>query len=203
MTSIVTKRNFSGRTVLGRTMHGGPLRTAALAVAVVAVVAFAAAGWFGVSWYRAAHDKSLALGMDRDAVLRDAQLATLTLNTLDYRRVQDGLTLWEQSAAGSLLTQLKANRVTYVKAITDSMTTSTAEVLDAAVAALDERSGTAQVFVGVDVTSQSEQGDPSCVHRRARLDMIRAGNAWKAGALDPVGDAYSEAGPCAPAPSPK
>jgi Mce-associated membrane protein len=203
MTSIATKRNFPGRTVLGLTTHGGPLRTAALVVAVVAVVAFAAAGWFGVSWYRAAHDKSLALGMDRDAVLRDAQLATFTLNTLDYRRVQDGLTLWEQSAAGPLLTQLKTNRATYVKAITDSMTTSTAKVLDAAVAALDERSGTAQVFVGVDVTSQSEQGDPSCVHRRARLDMIRAGNAWKAGALDPVGDAYSEAGPCAPAPSPK
>ncbi len=203
MTSIAAKRNFLRRMAPGRDFPGGPLRTATLTVAVVAVVAFAAAGWFGVSWYRAAHDETLALGMDRDAVLRDAQLATLTLNTLDYRRVQDGLTLWEQSAAGSLLTQLKANRATYAKAITDSTTISTAKVLDAAVASLDERSGTAQVFVGVDVTSQSDQGDPSCVHRRARLDMIRAGNAWKAGGLDPVGDAYSEPGPCPPASSPK
>ena len=70
---------------------------------MVAVVAFAATGWFGVSWYRAAHGKSLAVGVDRDAVLADAQRAMVTLNTLDYRRVQDGLTLWEQSTTGSLL----------------------------------------------------------------------------------------------------
>jgi Mce-associated membrane protein len=116
--------------------------------------------------------------------------------------VQDGLTLWEQSAAGPLLTQLRANRNTYARAITDSTTISIARVLDAAVASLDERAGTAQVFVGVDVTSQSEQGDPSCAHRRVRLEMIRAGNAWKVGTLAPVGDAYSEPGPCPPATSP-
>lgn len=198
MTSIATTRACAGRTFLG-----GPLRTATLVVAVVAVVAFAAAGWFGVSWYWAAHDKSLARGMDRDAVLRDAQRDTLNLNTLDYRQVQDGLTLWEQSAAGSLLTQLRANRNTYARAITDSATISTARVLDAAVASLDERSGTAQVLVGVDVTSQSEHGDPSCTHRRVRLEMIRTGDAWKVGTLAPVGDAYSEPGPCPPASSPK
>ncbi|MBV8542151.1 MAG: hypothetical protein JO364_04770 [Pseudonocardiales bacterium] len=198
MTSIATTRTFTARAFLG-----GPLRTATLVVAVVAVVAFTAAGWFGVSWYWAAHDKSLVLGMDRDAVLRDAQRATLTLDTLDYRRVQDGLTLWEQAAAGPLLTQLRANRNTYARAITDSATISIAQVLDAAVASLDERSGIAQVLVGVDVTSQSEQGDPSCTHRRVRLEMIRGVDAWKAGALAPVGDAYSEPGPCPPASSPK
>ncbi|MGH3720569.1 MAG: hypothetical protein ACRDRI_17320 [Pseudonocardiaceae bacterium] len=198
MTSIATTRTGTERAFLG-----GPLRAATLVVAMVAVVTFTAAGWFGVSWYWAVHDKSLALGMDRDAVVRDAQRATLTLNTLDYRRVQDGLTLWEQSATGSLLTQLRANRSTYARAITDSTTSSIANVLDSAVASLDERSGTAQVLVGVDVTSQSEQGDPSCTHRRVRLEMIRAGAVWKVGMLAPVGDAYSEPGPCPPASSPK
>ncbi|MGH3590846.1 MAG: hypothetical protein ACRDRF_07430, partial [Pseudonocardiaceae bacterium] len=103
MTSIA-----STDTSLGRRFLGGPLRTAILAVAVVAVVAFAAMGWFGVSWYRAAHGRSLAVGMDRDTLLGDAQRAMVTLNTLDYRRVQDGLTLWEQSTTGSLLSQLRA-----------------------------------------------------------------------------------------------
>jgi Mce-associated membrane protein len=188
----------TARACLRRAFHGGLLRTATLVVAVVAVLAAAAAGWCGVSWYRAAHDESLALGMDRDTVLRDAQRAALNLNTLDYRQVQDGLTLWEQSAAGSLLTQLRINRSTYARAITDSATISTATVLDAAVASLDERSGTAQVLVGMDVTSQSEQGDPSCAHRRVRLEMIRAGQIWKVGTLAPVGDLYSEPGPCSP-----
>lgn len=198
MTSIATTR-----ATLRRVSLGGPLRSAILVVSVVAMLALAAAGWFGVSWYWAAHDKSLALRMDRDAVLRDAQRATLNLDTLDYRRVQDGLTLWEQSAAGSLLAQLRANRDAYSRAITASTTISTARVLDAAVASLDERVGTAQVLVAADVTSQSEQGDPSCAHRRVHLDMIRAGDAWKVGELEPVGDAYSEPGPCPAAASPK
>ncbi|MDQ2880851.1 MAG: hypothetical protein M3Y48_06200 [Actinomycetota bacterium] len=198
MTTIATTH-----TALGRPSPGGPLRTAIVAVAVVAALAFASTGWFAVSWYRAAHGKSLSLGMDRDNVLRDAQRSTLTLNTLDYRRVQGGLNLWEQSAAGSLLSQLRANRDTYVRAITDSTAVTTARVLDAAVASLNPRAGTAQALVGVDVTSQAEQGDPSCAHRRVRLDMVRVGDTWKVGTLTPIGDDYSEPGPCPPATSPK
>lgn len=187
-------------TFLSRVFQNGPLRIAIVAVAVLAVVALAVAGWFGVAWYRAAHNQSLAAGADRDAVLRDAQQATASLNTLDFRRVQDGLTRWEQASAGSLLSQLKANRNTYAHAITESATTTTATVIDAAVASLDARAGTAAVLVGLDITSQAEDADPSCVHRRVRLQMIRTGDSWKAGALDPVGDSYSEAGLC-PAPS--
>jgi Mce-associated membrane protein len=198
MTSIATKP-----TAEPQTSRSGPLRTAILAVAALAVIAFVAAGWFGVSWYRAAHDKSLAVGLARDAVLRDAQQAALTLNTLDYRHVQDGLNLWEQSATGSLLAQLRANRDSYSHAITDSSTVSNGNVVDAAVATLDERAGTAQVLVGLDVTSQVDKGDPGCVHRRVHLDMVRIGPAWKVGNLTPVGETYSEPGPCPPPSSPK
>ncbi len=186
-----------------RSTPGGPLRLAILVAAALTLVAFIATGWFGVVWYRAAHDSSLPTAMDRDAVVRDAQRATLTLNTLDYRHVQDGLTLWEQFATGSLLTQLRANRDSYARAITDSSTVSTANVLDVAVASLDERAGSAQALVGVDVTSQIDKGDPGCVHRRARLDMVRAADGWKVAELTPVGDTYSEPGPCPPASPPK
>ncbi|MFN2477826.1 MAG: hypothetical protein ABR615_01445 [Pseudonocardiaceae bacterium] len=198
MTSIATTD-----TSLERPFLGGPLRTAIMVVAVVAVIAFAAAGWFGVSWYRAAHGKSLVVGTDRDTVLGDAQRAMVTLNTLDYRRVQDGLALWEQSTTGALLSQLRANRDAYARAITDSAAVTTASILDAAVASINERAGTAEVLLGVDVTSQSEQGDPSCAHRRVRLDMVRAGSTWKVSTLAPVGDAYSEPGPCSPGTAPK
>ena len=203
MTSIATKRTESERSLMQRTFSGGPLRTAIVAVAAVAAVALVAAGWSGLSWYRAAHDRSLAVGMDRDAVLRDAGRALLTLNTLDYRQVQDGLTLWEQSATGSLLNQLRSNRDTYARAITDSTTVSSAKVVDAAVASLDDRAGTAQVLAGVDVTSQMDKSDPGCVHRRVRMDMVRVDKGWKVGNLTPVGETYSEVGPCPPPASPK
>ncbi|MGH3829760.1 MAG: hypothetical protein ACRDRS_04795 [Pseudonocardiaceae bacterium] len=190
-----------------RAFPGGPLRTATIAVAVLTAVALLAAGWFGLSWYRAAHDESLALGMARDAVLRDAQQATVNLNTLDYRRVQDGLTLWEQSATGSLRDEVRANRDTYARAITDSKTTTTARTLDGAVAELDEHAGTARVIVGVDVTSQHDpqnepqygQGDMSCVRRRIQLEMRRDDrdvNVWKVDKLAPIDAANAVSGAC-------
>ncbi len=179
-----------------RAFLGGPLRTATVAVAVLAVIALVAAAWFGLSWYRAAHDESLALGMARDAVLQDAQQATVNLNTLDYRRVQEGLTLWEQSATGSLLDEVRTNRDTYARAITDSKTTTTARSLDGAVAELDERAGTARVLVGVDVTAQRERGDANCVRRRIQLEMRRNGNVWKVDKLAPLDPANPEPGAC-------
>ncbi|HEX2264181.1 MAG TPA: hypothetical protein VHH52_10590 [Pseudonocardiaceae bacterium] len=175
---------------------GGPLRIATLAAAVLAVIAFVVAGWFGVAWYRAAHDDSLARGVARDAVLQDAQQTVINLNTVDHRQVQEGLTLWEQSAAGSLLGEVQANRDNYVRAITDSKTTTTARVIDGAVAALNEGSGTARVLVGVDVTSQFDGGRASCVRRRIQLDMRRDGDAWKIDKLVPVGDAIPLTGAC-------
>ncbi len=134
--------------------------------------------------------------MARDAVLRDAQQATVDLSTFDFRRVQDGLRLWEQSATGSLLGQLRANRDTAARAITDSRTNTTARVLDGAVAALDARSGTAQVLVGVDIMALPEGGDTSCVGRRLQLEMRRDGDAWKVEKLTPVGGDNSTPGAC-------
>ncbi|MBV9058721.1 MAG: hypothetical protein JO296_05905 [Pseudonocardiales bacterium] len=198
MTSIATKP-----TLQSQTPQGGPLRKAILAVAALTVVALVTAGWFGLSWYMAAHDKSLAVSGERDAVLRNAAQATLTLNNIDYRHVQDGLTLWEQSATGQLLTQLRTNRDSYARAITDSATVTNGNVVDAAVAALDQQAGTAQALVALDVTSQVEKGDPGCVHRRVHLDMVRAGQSWKVSNLTPVGETYSEPGPCPPPASPK
>lgn len=198
MTSIATKP-----TLQSQTPKGGPLRKAILAVAALTVVALVTAGWFGLSWYMAAHDKSLAVSGERDAVLRNAAQATLTLNNIDYRHVQDGLTLWEQSATGQLLTQLRTNRDSYARAITDSATVTNGNVVDAAVAALDQQAGTAQALVALDVTSQVDKGDPGCVHRRVHLDMVRAGQSWKVSNLTPVGETYSEPGPCPPPASPK
>ena len=198
MTSIATKP-----TLQSQTLQGGPLQKAILAVAALTVVALVTAGWFGLSWYMAAHDKSLAGSAERDTVVREAAQATLTLNNIDYRHVQDGLSLWEQSATGPLLAQLRANRDSYAHAITDSATVTNGNVVDAAVAALDQQAGTAQALVALDVTSQVEKGDPGCVHRRVHLDMVRAGQSWKVSNLTPVGETYSEPGPCPPPASPK
>ncbi|HEY2763287.1 MAG TPA: hypothetical protein VGJ13_04640 [Pseudonocardiaceae bacterium] len=179
--------------------RGGPLQRAALVVAVLALVACLVAAWFGLSWFRAEHDSSIALSMVRDAVLQDAQQDAINLNTLDHRRVQGGLQLWEQSATGAALQEFRTNRDAYVRTVTQSKTTSTARVRDAAVADLDDKAGTALVLVGVDVTYAPEQREASCVRQRLQLDMRRTPDGWKVEHLAPVGRLEPVPGAC-PAP---
>lgn len=187
----------------GQSLPAGPLRVAIIVVAVLTLLAFLTAGGYGLAWYRAAHDRAYIVGVVRDEVRQDAQQAALTLNTLDYRRVQDALTLWEQVATGPMLADLRAKAPTYARAITEAETSTSARVLDVGVAALDERAGTAQVLVALDVTAESSRGEPTCTHRRVRLDMVRAGDTWKVTNLTPVGEVYPQPGACLPPSSPK
>lgn len=191
------------RQVLAPGLPAGPLRVAIIVVAMLTLLTLVTAGAYGLAWYRAAHDRAYTVGMMRDEVRQDAQQAALTLNTLDYRRVQDALTLWQQVAAGPMLTDLQAKRATYARAITEAETSTTARVLDAAVVALDERAGTAQALIALDVTAESSRGEPTCTHRRVRLDMVRAGDTWKVTNLTPVGEIYPQPGACPPPSSPK
>jgi hypothetical protein len=52
------------------------------------------------------------------------------------------------------------------------------------------------VLVGVDVTSQREQGDASCVRRRMQLEMHRDGTLWKVERLAPIEAANPVLGTC-------
>jgi len=176
--------------------RGGPLRAATMVVAVLALVAWVTAGWFGVSWYRVAHDESITVAMVRDTVLQDAQQAAINVNTLDYRQVQGGFELWEQSATGTALEEFRKNRDAYVRTVTESKTTSTARVGDAAVAELNERAGTARVLVGVDVTYTPEQREPSCVRQRLQLEMKRTPDGWKIEKIAPIGVLEPMPGAC-------
>lgn len=179
--------------------RGGPLRVATVVVAALAVIACLVAGWFGLSWLRAAQDESIELGIVRDTVLQDAQQAAINVNTLDHRRVQGGLELWEESATGAALREFKANHETYLRTVTESKTSSTARVRDAAVAELDNRAGTALVLAGVDVTYTPQQRDPSCVRQRLLLHMKRTPESWKVEQIGPVGVLDPVPGACSAA----
>jgi Mce-associated membrane protein len=176
--------------------RGGPLRVAMILVAALALIACVIAGWFGLSWYRIAHDESITVGMVRDAVLQDAQQAAINVNTLDYRQVQGGFALWEQSATGAALEEFRQNRDAYVRTVTESKTTSTARVREAAVAELNDRAGTARVLVGVDVTYTPEQREASCVRQRLQLQMKHTPEGWKVDQLAPIGALEPTPGPC-------
>ena len=81
----------------------------AVAIALV-VIAAGCAGWFGWSWYHAQHSASAASARLRDQVLREGEQAVQNFNTLDYRHLSQGLSLWQASSTGTLHSEITAGQ---------------------------------------------------------------------------------------------
>jgi Mce-associated membrane protein len=168
------------------TRSAAPPHTVARALTIAVAGAALVAVVLGVLWVLTLNSAALALARDRDAVLVDARQAAINLNTLDYRNVDAGLDLWQQSSTGSVLTEFQQNRDQYAKLVQDSKRTTVATAPDAAVTELDEHAGVARVLVAVDVTVTPE-GQPSAVTRqRLQMEMTRMPDGWKVSKLSPV-----------------
>lgn len=157
-------------------MTDDPLQRTATALLVLAALFAAWAGW---SWYAAAHDDAYAYSRTRDQVLEAAEQAVKNLNTLDYRNLEPGLNSWRDSTAGDLHEQITKGRAAFAEQVRKARTITSARILDAAVAELDERSGKARVLVAVEITVTPPDGDPVTKQSRliGMLERTRAG--WK------------------------
>jgi Mce-associated membrane protein len=188
LTSIALKSTVPKSTVRHPcSANGRPLRSALVVVTVLAVLAGGTAGWFGASWFRAAHSESIELAVERDTVLRDARQAAINLTTLDPVRIEESLSLWQGSVTGPLAEEVGSNRENYARMISERRSRSESKVIDAAVAELDVRQGTARVLVGLDVTITPEQGERALSQQRLQLQMTRSDAGWKASGINPVG----------------
>ncbi|GLZ05758.1 hypothetical protein Acsp03_32240 [Actinomadura sp. NBRC 104412] len=155
-------------------------RTAAL---VLAVLALLSAAWFGWSWYGAAHDESLRFSETRDEVLRAGEQAVLNLNTLDYRDLNTGLKLWQDSSTSELYQQIVQGRAAFEREVKKAKTITSAKVLDAAVTELDQHAGKASVIVGVQITVTPPKGEPVVKKTRLMGELTRTATGWKLSAL--------------------
>jgi Mce-associated membrane protein len=168
------------------TRSTAPPRTLRRALTIAVAAAALVAVFLGVLWMLTLSSAALTLARDRDAVLVDARQAAINLNTLDYRNVDAGLDLWQQSSTGSVLAEFQQNRDQYAKLVQESKRTTVATAPDAAVTELDEHAGVARVLVAVDVAVTPE-GLPSAVTRqRLQMEMTRMPDGWKASKLSPV-----------------
>jgi Mce-associated membrane protein len=160
-----------------------------LAATVLVVAAGACAAYFGWSWYRAAHDDALAYSRARDAVLYAAEQGVQNMNTLDYRKVDQGLAAWEDSSTGDLHQELVQGRAQFMAQVQVAKTVTTAKILDGAVTELDDRTGKAGVIVAVQITVTPPSGPPTTKQSRMRAQLTRTPSGWKLSALGqaPVG----------------
>jgi Mce-associated membrane protein len=164
----------------------GGRRTAALVLAVVAALV---AAWFGWSWYGAAHDESLRYSQTRDEVLRAGEQAVQNLNTLDYRNLNQGLKLWQDSTTSELYREIVQGRAGFERALREGKTITSAKVLEAAVTELDVHAGKASVIVGIQITVTPPKGNPAIKKPRLMGELTRTSTGWKLSALAmaPVG----------------
>ncbi|KKZ73671.1 nuclear transport factor 2 family protein [Streptomyces showdoensis] len=166
----------------------------ALATALVlTLVAGGFAAWQGQSWYAAAHDDSAAYAAQRDRALAAGQQAVQNLNTLDHRRVDQGLDLWESSTTGELHRELVQGRKEFAGQVKEARTVTSARVLSGAVTELDDRAGRARMLVALRVTVTTPDDKSTDKDSRMLGELTRVDGQWKLSGLGqaPVGGTAS------------
>jgi len=156
---------------------------------VVPIVAVAVLAAGLVAWWRAdGHDASaVAAASRRDAIVIAATSEIETMNTLDYRKVAEGLKAWMQITTGTLHDQLAQAGKQDRQAIADQQKISTGHVVDAAV--VDMTADTATVIAAVDVTVKDgtvAKARPTVKRERFSADLVRVHGRWLLEKLDQV-----------------
>jgi Mce-associated membrane protein len=152
------------------------LLTAAVALVVAAA---AVAGWFGVAWFNAANDDSLDYSRVRDEVNRVGVAAVVTMNNLDYRKVDQGLKDWEAATTGALHDEVVKGKKTSRDAIVAAQSVTKATVLSSAVSELDDRAGQASILVALKVNVQVKGEEPKDKYMRLAAKLQRTDDGWK------------------------
>jgi Mce-associated membrane protein len=152
------------------------LLTAAVALVVAAA---AVAGWFGVAWFNAANDDSLRYSQVRDEVNRVGQAAVVTMNTLDHRKVDEGLKDWETATTGKLHDEVLKGKQSSRDAIVAAQSVTKATVLSSAVSELDDRAGQASVLVALKVHVTVKGEEPRDKFMRLAGKLQRTEDGWK------------------------
>ncbi|TMR30583.1 hypothetical protein ETD96_33450 [Actinomadura geliboluensis] len=150
---------------------------------LVTLIAAGAAAWFGWSYHAASGDDSMAYAAERDRVLAVAGQEIVNLNTLDYRQVDTGLKVWQDSATAQLYDQIVQGRERLKTEVQKAKTTSTAKILESGLTELDTRAGKAAVIAAVRITITGADGKPVDNTRRFAGQLTRTSDGWKLSAL--------------------
>jgi Mce-associated membrane protein len=125
-----------------------------------------------------------AIRTARDQALAAGQEAVAVMNTLDYREIDADLDRWERVTTGALHDEVVTSRAQSKKAVEDAKSVTKAQVLSAAVAAVDEHSATVLVALKVNVSVAG--AEPTDKYMRLRGTLARTGSAWQLDGIEQV-----------------
>ncbi len=153
-----------------------PPRWRRFVIPAAAAVVFAAGVFL---WWSAATDDQLSQAEVRDEVLIAATGHIETMNTLDYREVDEGLEAWKDVTTGTLHDQLAEVGDDERQLLADQKKISTGTVVDSAVFSLD--GDTATVVASVEVTVRDDadpDAEPTLKRNRFSADVVKVGDEW-------------------------
>ncbi|MFG3281811.1 hypothetical protein [Streptomyces sp. NPDC048111] len=154
------------------------MRRTLAALALIASAGFAlVAGW---TWLQARNDSSVAYATARDAALAAGRAEIATLSTLDAGHPDAALRGWLDASTGPLHDELGR------QGATKATTSARADVTDAAVSELDDRSGTAKLIATVQVRLTPAGGATTTDRKRLEAALERTDDGWKLKALSAV-----------------
>ncbi|WHT17518.1 hypothetical protein N8J89_30945 [Crossiella sp. CA-258035] len=169
-------------TVEPATARRNPLRLPVI-LAVAAALLAAGSGWW---WYAAAEDDGVKFAELREQVRGAGERAVAEFNSLDYRRVDEGMRRWLETSTGALHEELRNTGASSKKQIEETKTVTTGRVTDAAVTELDDRAGKAKLIAAVEIEVAPDGAAATTKRNRFQAELTRTETGWKLSGLGPV-----------------
>ncbi|GAA2523424.1 MULTISPECIES: hypothetical protein [Streptomyces] len=160
------------------------MRRARILTGAGLVLALGFCGTGAWTYAQARTDDTLAYGRERDEALADGRKGIAVLTTLDAstrQRAEQGIRAWRAASTGPLREELGRTGA-------EAGASARGTVTEAAVTALDTRSGTAKLIatVRVEVTPAGSR-KPGTDRKRLEAVLVRTGDGeWKVRALSAV-----------------
>ncbi|CAM5588826.1 hypothetical protein SALBM135S_01204 [Streptomyces alboniger] len=143
-------------------------------------------GFSGWGYAQTRADGDLAHARLRDSALDAARRHIAVLNTMDGKNVRASLRAWTEVADGPLADELRRTGDDSAKTLEQEGTTTRATVTDAAVLALDTRTGTAKVIATVRVAVTQRTGKSTTDRKRFEAGLDDTGAGWRLTSLTAV-----------------
>jgi Mce-associated membrane protein len=154
-------------------------RGASVACRALAAAAAIFLGWSCWTFWDLRQGDMADMARDRDHAMRAAKQQIAALNTMDARRVDQGLRSWLDASTGPLHEELRRTRTQSRRQIQRAGTSATGVVSDAALTALDRRAGSARVIATVRIDITRPGAAPTVQRRRYEATLARAAEGWK------------------------
>ncbi|MFI6638234.1 hypothetical protein [Streptomyces sp. NPDC050504] len=155
----------------------------AVAWGAALVVSAVFCGFGGWSYAAADGDEELTFAQTRDRVLTAGRAHVARLSSADGTQPDAAVERWLDASTGALNEELRRTRAASEAKLRKAGTDARGTVTDAALTALDERAGTAELIATVRV---QVKGAAAPERKRFEATLARTGDGWKVQSLTAV-----------------